>query len=35
MMILIIDDEYTIGYILDINNIKFIRDKKLTIIYKR
>lgn len=30
-----IDDEYTIGYILDINNIKFIRDKKLTIIYKR
>ena len=30
-----IDDEYTIGYILDINNIKFIKDKKLKIIYKR
>ena len=30
-----IDDEYTIGYILNINNIEFIRDKNLQIIYKR
>ena len=34
-MTVTIDDEYTIGYILNINNIKFIRDKKLKIIYKR
>ena len=30
-----IDDEYTIGYILNINNIKLIRDKNLKVIYQR